>query len=442
MNWKVAAKGASHLVTKRFLGPFWYRRMWLNRTQWFNTSELEALQLKLLRKLVHHCYSTVPYYRQLMDKRGITPGGINNIEDIEQFPVLCKKDVLAAGETIVSSKYPKWMMTIGLTGGTTGTPLSLPRSLFSVGNEHAFVRRQWDWAGMGFRDRTAYLSGRIILDADQEKGSLYKYDPFMGELILSTYHLSLESARQYAEAMSRYQVKAIVGYTSSIAFLAQSCLDLGIKVRLKAALTTSETINDYMRATISEAFGCDVYDFYGAAERVCYIFTCEEGSYHILPEYGLTELHPMEGAFKGQYKVVATGFWNWGMPLIRYDTGDVLTKSNATCSCGRAFPVVKSLSGRTGDVIHTPSGREFGPTLLARIAKGAHNIIASQIIQDKIDHIIVSYIPGADFTERDLTDFKEHMTHHFPGELKMDFRSVSILEKTSSGKINFLISKI
>ena len=127
---------------------------------------------------------------------------------------------------------------------------------------------------------------------------------------------------------------------------------------------------------------------------------------------------------------------------VRNYFGDVLTKSNATCSCGRAFPVVKSLSGRTGDVIHTPSGREFGPTLLARIAKGAHNIMASQIIQDKIDHIIVSYVPSTSFTEQDLADFKTHMTCHFPDELKMDFRSVSILEKTSRGKMNFLISKI
>lgn len=442
MNFKIASKGLENLIIKRLSGPFWVRRRWLNRTQWLSCSELKDIQLKLLIKMVRHCYATVPYYRRLMDERGITVKSIRTPDAITQFPILRKKDVLAAGNSIVSTKYSRWMMTTGLTGGTTGTPLSLPRSLFSVGNEHAFARRQWDWAGIDFLDRTAYLSGRVVTDVNRTTGHLYAYDPFMRELILSTYHLSAETARQFAEAMKYYHVKAIVGYTSSIYFLAKACLDIGMKVKLKAVLTTSETINDLMRATIAEAFECQVFDFYGAAERVCYIHTCEHGSYHLIPEYGYAELIPVRSSDNNHCRIIATGFWNSGMPLLRYDIGDTVIKSDERCSCGREFGVIKSVIGRTGDVIRTPSGREYGPTLLARVSKGANNILESQIIQDTIDHINILYVPSSKFTGNDLLHFREHMVRHLPAELKMNFKRVTAVERTASGKINLLVSKI
>ena len=442
MNYKLLAASASHLMVKRFLGPFWFRRKWLNRTQWMSQMELQHIQLKLLKRLIRHCYKSVPYYRCLMDKNGIKVESINKLDDIKKFPVLTKKDVLAAGDSICSDKYPKWLKTTGSTGGTTGTPLSLPRNLFSVGTEHAFARRQWDWAGIGLLDSTAYLSGRVIIDVNQKQGPFFAYGPFMKELVLSNYHLSLETVPQFVEAMKRYRIKAIAGYTSSIYFLAGACRDLGLKIELKAALPTSETINEPVRLTIARAFECKVFDFYGAAERVCYIFTCEYGSYHIIPEYGLTELIPLHGPFEGLSKIVSTGFWNYAMPLIRYDTQDMLTESHTDCPCGRNFPVVESVCGRTGDVIRTPSGKEYAPTLLARVAKGAQHILGSQIIQDSIDHIVVGYLPGKQFSEEDLAYFKKHMTAHMPRELKIDFKEVNAVERTSNGKTNFVISRL
>jgi phenylacetate-CoA ligase len=442
MNWKVLVTGASHLITKRYLGPFWLRHRWLMKTQWMNESALEAIQLKMLKKLVNHCYKTVPYYRRLMQERNITVESIKEIADIKQFPVLRKQDVLASIDDLTSSKYPRWANTMGLTGGTTGTPLSLPRNLMSVENEHAFVRRQWDWAGIRFSDRTAYLSGRVIVDPHKASGRLHTYDPFMRELILSSYHLSADTVPGFVEAMKNYNVRALVGYPSAICFLANVCLMSGLKNKLAAVLTTSEILTDSMRSTISEAFDCKVFDFYGSAERVCYIHTCEHGTYHIIPEYGITELVPVEGLDGNCFKIVATGFWNTAMPLIRYDTGDIVVKADECCACGRAYPTVKSIYGRTGQMLRTPSGRHFGPTLLARIAKAAHNILESQIIQDEIDHIILNYVPKDNFSAADMEEFQRHMVRHFPSDLKIEFKQVDRVERTKSGKANFFISKI
>ena len=92
----------------------------------------------------------------------------------------------------------------------------------------------------------------------------------MKEVILSTYHLSCYTAKEYARVIKRYGAIAIVGYPSAVFLLAQACLDSGIKLTLKSALTSSETLTESMRSTIAEAFECKVFDFYGSAERVCH----------------------------------------------------------------------------------------------------------------------------------------------------------------------------
>lgn len=440
MKMKVLASGAFNLIIRRYAGPFWIRRKWLEKTQWLNAEQLRELQLKLLCGLLRHCYQTVTYYRSVLDRLGIVPEDIKTLEDLRKLPIITKQDVLNAGDSIVSTKYCRWLLKKAYTGGTTGTPCKLFRNLAAIGNEHAFVRRQWDWAGIGLRDKCAYLTGRVIMKPDRVEGKLYRYDPFMKELILSTYHLSPETAKDYIQAMKRYQVKAVVGYPSAVYLLARTCLDLGIEMHLKSVLTSSETLSESMKQVIERAFCCRVFDFYGGAERTCYVFTCEKGSYHVIPEYGITELIQCKDQKPGKCRVIATGFWNLAMPFIRYEMGDIVNVTDQTCKCGRAFPVVKCIEGRSGDVIRTPSEREYGAAILTHLLYGTDNILESQIIQETLDHIVIEYVPTAKFCDKDLADFRALIEHHLPSELSVDFKQVDAVQRTCSGKIRPVVS--
>jgi phenylacetate-CoA ligase len=220
------------------------------------------------------------------------------------------------------------------------------------------------------------------------------------------------------------------------------CLENGLEVRLRAALTSSETLTDSMRQRITEAFQCPVFDFYGSAERVCYIFTCERGSYHVIPEYGLTELVPLDAADCDRCKVVSTGFWNKTMPFIRYELGDTVVKSNQPCPCGRAFPVIRQIEGRQSDGIVTPSGRQFGAAILTHLVYGTGHILESQIIQDALDHITIEYVPAPQFSEQDIRAFQGLIKKHLPSELRADFRKVDAVKRTESGKIRPVVSRL
>jgi phenylacetate-CoA ligase len=437
MSLGIMLQGFSNLIIRRYIGPFWYRRAWLNKTQWFSKEELTKLQFVLLKRIISHAEHYVPYYQALMKKQGFSAADIHSLSDINHFPILTKQHVIEAGDALLSRAYPRFLLRHALTGGTTGTPLHIYRSPVSIGTEHAFVRRQWDWAGLGFKDNCAYCKGRII---DNERN--YIYDPFMKELHLSTYQLNIESAKRYLAIVKEFGCKGLVGYPSSIFILAKAKMMTGIKLPIKSILLTSETLNSDVREYIANAFGVNVYDFYGSAERACYIFTCEKGCYHIQDEYGYTELLPVKN---GGHKIVATGFWNYAMPLIRYDTGDTLEMSDGICKCGRNFPIVKRISGREGDYIKTPSGKTFGISILTHmfhVVCGIDCFAESQIVQEKIDHLNIKYIPSKFFRVELIEDYVRQLQKYIGEDMKISFVQVDNIEKTSSGKHKFVISHI
>ena len=443
MNTKIVFQGMQNLLVRRYMGPFWYRRQWLNKTQWMSKEELSDLQFNLLKRIVRYAERHVPYYQQLMKNRGFSSEDIRSLEDITLFPVLTKRDVINAGDTILSRTLPKFLLRHTHTGGTTGVPLNIYRSLFSIGNEHAFVRRQWDWGGIGFKDRCAYLRGRTLPESETKDNCHYCYDPIMKELHLSSYHLTPTQVLIYLDAMKKYRISALAGYPSAISYMAKICLSRKQSFSLKAVFTSSEALTASMREEITQAFSCPVFDYYGASERVCYVFTCEHRSYHIQPEYGYTELIPMDTSDTNRCRVVSTGFWTTAMPLIRYDTGDVVVKGSGPCLCKRDFPVIKSVTGREGDVIKTPSGEEFGVTIMIHllyVVCGASNIIETQFIQDAPDHITVEYVPDNKFSQDDFCKAQQQFVENMPKDVKIDFKQVEAVKRSSSGKIRPVVS--
>jgi hypothetical protein len=55
-----------------------------------NRSQLELIQLKKLKALLHHAYENVPYYKALFDSVGIKPGEIKDVGDLHKIPTTGK----------------------------------------------------------------------------------------------------------------------------------------------------------------------------------------------------------------------------------------------------------------------------------------------------------------------------------------------------------------
>ena len=82
--------------------------------------KLRELQSEKLIKQVKHVYEHVPYYRNLMDKKGVRLEDIRGIDDLKKLPFIEKSDL--------RETYPYGMLAVPTdecvrihsTSGTTG----------------------------------------------------------------------------------------------------------------------------------------------------------------------------------------------------------------------------------------------------------------------------------------------------------------------------------
>ena len=82
--------------------------------------EIKKLQSEKLVKQVKHVYENVPYYRDLMDKKGVTPDDVKGIDDLHKLPFLTKADLRDSYPYGLLAKPLDECVRIHSTSGTTG----------------------------------------------------------------------------------------------------------------------------------------------------------------------------------------------------------------------------------------------------------------------------------------------------------------------------------
>lgn len=85
-----------------------------------------------------------------------------------------------------------------------------------------------------------------------------------------------------------------------------------------------------------------MFGWYGHSEYQILAGECEySNKLHVYPQYGYTELIPTGKKHingKDIFEIVATGFNNYYMPILRYRTQDYATLAdNQKCKCGRNY---------------------------------------------------------------------------------------------------------
>jgi len=441
MDLGVTLNGIRYLIIKRFAGPFKKFKKELEKSQWYSASQLQALQEEKMRKLIHYAYENVPYYRRVFDEHGIKPNRINHRDDLQKLPILQKEDVRNHYQELVSCKARLAFLYKCHTSGTTGKPLTLFRDLNNIAFEHALLRRQWAWAGLKTNDLYATLKGELVVSSNKRTPPFWRLNRVERKLIMSSYHLSENNAESYIEALLTYKPVGIEGYPSSVFALARLMENHSIEYRMRGVLTSSEILSQEQRDIITKAFQCPVYDYYGMAERVTAIHTCEHGRYHVIPEYGITEFIPKESGFDdGEREIIGTSLTNYAMPLIRYRVGDLARPSEERCPCGRAYPLVDYIVGRKDDYIVTQSGKLIGR--LDHIFKGAQNIIESQIVQSSLNEVLLQVVPDVHFGQEDSDYILNNARRRFGDEMNIAIQQVTSIPRVGRGKFRAVVSEI
>ncbi len=344
--------------------------------------QLEAEQKQALRELLQYAVTHVPFYRE----QNLPP------DDFAAWPILDKQSIAAAPEKFLSDEFDSHrLMTIN-TSGTTGTPLTVRFTREYHQMEMAFRWRHKAWAGCPYLSSGAYIAGHPIVPPNQKRPPFWRVDRYERRLLCSSYHLTPQNLQPYVDAIAEYAPDFVHGYPSSVYLLAKHMLDRGTTLSPHAVFTASETLLDFQRLAIEQAFGTKVFNWYGNTEFTGNIIECPAGRLHQRLDYGVLEL-------LDDGMMITTGLNNRAMPLIRYKVGDSATRREGACPCGCEFPLVERLEGRIEDFVHTPDGRIVGR--LDHLFKDVQHVREAQIVQTKLDELILRIVRTEGFGPKD-----------------------------------------
>ncbi len=317
--------------------------------------DIKKLQSEKLIKQVEHVYENVPYYRDLMDKKGVKPEDIKGIDDLHLLPFLTKSDLREAYPYGLLGKPLKDCVRIHSTSGTTGKRVVAFYTQHDIDLWEDCCARAIVAAGGTDEDvcQVAYGYG-LFTGGSGLNGGSHK----VGCLTLP---MSSGNTERQVQFMTDLNATIICCTPSYAAYIGEYIKEKGIKpedLSLKAGIFGAEAWTEEMRRGIEKALGIKAYDIYGLTETSGpgVSFECEEQTgMHINEDHFLAEIIDPETeevlpeGSKGE--LVFTALDKEAFPLLRYRTRDICVLKREKCSCGRTFIKMCKPMGRSDDML-------------------------------------------------------------------------------------------
>jgi phenylacetate-CoA ligase len=350
--------------------------------------KMRELQSERLVRTVKHVYDNVPYYRKLMSAKGLAPGDIKSLDDLQKLPFLTKDDLRDA--------YPYGLLAVPLTdavriqstSGTTGRRVVAFYTQNDIDIWDECCARAIVAAGGGKDDvvHVSYGYG-LFTGGPGLNGGSHK----VGSLTLP---MSSGNTERQIQFMCDLGSTILCCTPSYAAYLAETIVSQGLrdKIKLKAGIFGAEAWSEEMRREIEKNLGLKAYDIYGLTEITGpgVSFECsEQTGMHVNEDHFVAEIiDPATGEVlpdgeKGE--LVFTCISKVAFPLLRYRTRDICVLNRNKCSCGRTLVKMSRLMGRTDDMLIIRGVNVFPSQIETVLLK---NGLTSnyQIIIDRVHH--------------------------------------------------------
>jgi phenylacetate-CoA ligase len=365
----------------------------LEKSQWWSTDQRDAWITKQLKDTLVAALA-VPFYRESFATLGFDPRtDFADVRDLARLPILTRQDIQTHRERLHAPRFAG-LWRSGHTSGTTGEPLALRLAESFSAFDAACVFRHWSWAGYELRQPVVALRSYV---PEQPGQPLWRYSRAQNTTYFSAYHLTPQNCEWYIDRVIELRPRIIRGYPSTMTLFAEYAYRRRAELSFVAGVfTSSETLLDHERETIERTFGHKVFNWYGMTEPALVLTECEQREgMHVNWEYGHGELLPSEDLPPGEFRLVTTGFHNPVMPLIRYETGDIvrLHRPDRRCACGRTMPLLHSVSGRKDECIYTPDGRRLPSVNFYTMFRAYDEVLRFQLAQYGQREVVVRIAP-------------------------------------------------
>ena len=357
----------------------WAEAMRLEQLQWRPREELEARALHRLRGVLDGAATRVPYYRDLFARARVTPGDVTTLSALSRLPVVTKADLCANFPSrTVAEGLPAARRWHTRTSGSTGVPFEFYADRAGM---DSWLGSHWfflGWIGAGPWTPRIDIFGPPGGEAVKNIPGSAALPPVVRALVLGErvitvagVDLTLGAFRDCLDRLPRRRPYFIRASPSYAARLATQLLADGRPLARypSVVMTGAETLSSVQEVAIRTGFGCRVVNHYSTWEVPHVAQSCPDDPalLHVNSERVVLRVvggdgHDVPAGERG--RVVVTALTNDVMPFVNYDLGDWAIRG-PVCPCGRGFPTLAAIDGRSGETIETPEGRAITPAMLA-----------------------------------------------------------------------------
>lgn len=313
--------------------------------------QLNNVQLEKVNAQIRRLIKTDSYYGKMYREMGID--GVSSQEDFEKLPFSSKDDLRNAYPLGIQAVPDEDIVRIHSSSGTTGKPVIIPYTAKDVDDWAIMFARCYETAGITKKDRIQITPGYGLWTAG------IGFQNGCEKLGAMAIPMGPGNTEKQLQMMMDLKSTVITATSSYALLLAEEINKRGIKdkIFLKKGVIGSERWSDKMRKSISEGLGIELYDIYGLTEIYgpgIGINCSEEKGIHYWDDYIYIEIidpktgKPVPDGTEGE--IVITTLVKEGAPLLRFRTHDISRIIPEKCSCGRSYPRIDIIKGRSDDM--------------------------------------------------------------------------------------------
>ncbi|MBP1560273.1 MAG: phenylacetate--CoA ligase [Oscillospiraceae bacterium] len=313
--------------------------------------QLNDIQLKQVDAQIKRLINTDSYYGKMYKDMGIT--GVSSQEDFEKLPFSSKADLRNAYPLGIQAVPDEDVVRIHSSSGTTGKPVIIPYTAKDVDDWATMFARCYETVGITKKDRIQITPGYGLWTAG------IGFQAGCEKLGAMAIPMGPGNTDKQLQMMIDLKSTVITATSSYALLLSEEINKRGLKdkICLKKGVFGSERWSEKMRANIKNGLGIELYDIYGLTE----IYgpgigiNCECGTgIHYWDDFVYIEIiDPVTGKTlpdgeKGE--IVITTLVKEGAPLLRFRTHDISRIIPEKCPCGRSYPRIDVIEGRSDDM--------------------------------------------------------------------------------------------
>lgn len=313
--------------------------------------QLNDRQIQLIDAQIKRMQKTDNYYGNMYKELGIK--GISSQEEFETLPFSSKADLRNAYPLGIQAVPDEEVVRIHSSSGTTGKPVIIPYTKKDVDDWATMFARCYETAGITNKDRIQITPGYGLWTAG------IGFQAGCEKLGAMAVPMGPGNTDKQLQMMMDLETTVITATSSYALLLAEEInkRDLKKKIHLKKGVIGSERWSEKMRNYISENLGIELYDIYGLTEIYgpgIGINCSEQSGMHYWDDYLYIEIidpktgKPVPDGEEGE--IVITTLVKEGAPLIRFRTHDISRIIPGQCNCGRTYPRLDIIKGRSDDM--------------------------------------------------------------------------------------------